>query len=188
MKLPRLQLWLAVGVAAMTGALGALAAPAAHAAAGCRITYTVTNQWPGGFGANVIVDNLGDPISGWKLTWSFSAGQTITQLWNGAYTQSGSQVTVTNVDYNGGIPSGGSTSFGFNGSWNGSNPVPASFTLDGTACTGGVTSPSASPSASPTVSPSTSPSQPCDIYAAGGTPCVAAHSTTRALYGNYNGS
>src|SRR4051794_29178373 len=30
-------------------------------------------------------------------------------------------------------------------------------------------------------------SQPCDIYAAGGTPCVAAHSTTRALYGTYGG-
>jgi len=29
---------------------------------------------------------------------------------------------------------------------------------------------------------------PCDIYASGGTPCVAAHSTTRALYGSYNGS
>ena len=28
---------------------------------------------------------------------------------------------------------------------------------------------------------------PCDIYSSGGTPCVAAHSTTRALYGNYNG-
>ncbi|QFY05888.1 alpha-N-arabinofuranosidase [Nonomuraea phyllanthi] len=28
---------------------------------------------------------------------------------------------------------------------------------------------------------------PCDIYAAGGTPCVAAHSTTRALYAGYNG-
>src|SRR4051794_25648080 len=28
---------------------------------------------------------------------------------------------------------------------------------------------------------------PCDIYAAGGTPCVAAHSTTRALFGAYNG-
>ncbi|WSL80491.1 RICIN domain-containing protein [Kitasatospora sp. NBC_01266] len=28
---------------------------------------------------------------------------------------------------------------------------------------------------------------PCDIYAAGGTPCVAAHSTTRALYGSYDG-
>ncbi|MEU6868833.1 alpha-L-arabinofuranosidase B [Streptomyces sp. NPDC046876] len=38
----------------------------------------------------------------------------------------------------------------------------------------------------------TSPSQavaqgPCDIYAAGATPCVAAHSTTRALYADYNG-
>lgn len=29
---------------------------------------------------------------------------------------------------------------------------------------------------------------PCDIYAAGGTPCVAAHSSTRALYGNFNGA
>ncbi|WP_084703706.1 arabinofuranosidase catalytic domain-containing protein [Phaeacidiphilus oryzae] len=29
---------------------------------------------------------------------------------------------------------------------------------------------------------------PCDIYASGGTPCVAAHSTTRALYGSYSGS
>ncbi|MBV9450638.1 MAG: ricin-type beta-trefoil lectin domain protein [Streptosporangiaceae bacterium] len=28
---------------------------------------------------------------------------------------------------------------------------------------------------------------PCDIYASAGTPCVAAHSTTRALFGNYSG-
>ncbi|MER6982121.1 alpha-L-arabinofuranosidase B [Streptomyces carpinensis] len=30
-------------------------------------------------------------------------------------------------------------------------------------------------------------SLPCDLYASGGTPCVAAHSTTRALYSAYNG-
>ena len=29
---------------------------------------------------------------------------------------------------------------------------------------------------------------PCDIYASGDTPCVAAHSTTRALYSAYKGS
>ncbi|KAF7294538.1 Glycoside hydrolase family 54 protein [Mycena indigotica] len=29
---------------------------------------------------------------------------------------------------------------------------------------------------------------PCDIYASGGTPCVAAHSTTRALYSAFSGS
>jgi non-reducing end alpha-L-arabinofuranosidase len=31
-------------------------------------------------------------------------------------------------------------------------------------------------------------SGPCDIYAAGGTPCVAAHSTVRALYAAYSGN
>jgi hypothetical protein len=31
------------------------------------------------------------------------------------------------------------------------------------------------------------PKGPCDIYAAAGDPCVAAHSTTRSLYASYNG-
>jgi hypothetical protein len=34
---------------------------------------------------------------------------------------------------------------------------------------------------------SAAPTQPCDVYAAGGAPCVAAHSTTRALFASYNG-
>ncbi|KAI9375081.1 alpha-L-arabinofuranosidase B [Aspergillus egyptiacus] len=28
---------------------------------------------------------------------------------------------------------------------------------------------------------------PCDLYASGGTPCISAHSTTRALYSSYQG-
>src|SRR3954463_4586094 len=31
------------------------------------------------------------------------------------------------------------------------------------------------------------PQGPCDIYTAAGKPCVAAHSSTRALYASYNG-
>ncbi|GAA4985026.1 arabinofuranosidase catalytic domain-containing protein [Kitasatospora paranensis] len=31
-------------------------------------------------------------------------------------------------------------------------------------------------------------SLPCDIYASAGAPCIAAHSTTRALYGSYSGA
>ena len=31
------------------------------------------------------------------------------------------------------------------------------------------------------------PEGPCDVYAAAGDPCAAAHSTTRALSANYNG-
>src|SRR5690242_11715795 len=37
------------------------------------------------------------------------------------------------------------------------------------------------------VPPAQAASLPCDIYAAAGTPCVAAHSTVRALFGSYNG-
>src|SRR5580704_13473017 len=32
-----------------------------------------------------------------------------------------------------------------------------------------------------------SAARPCDLYAAGGTPCVAAYSTVRALYRTYRG-
>jgi lysophospholipase L1-like esterase len=125
----------------VTGAL------AAHAAAGCRVTYTVTSQWQGGFGANVDVTNLGDPVISWRLTWSFTAGQAVTQLWNGTVTQSGNQVTVVNAAWNGGIGSGGTVSVGFNGSWTGANLAPTDFALNGIACTGGTT-PTGSPTSS----------------------------------------
>jgi hypothetical protein len=39
----------------------------------------------------------------------------------------------------------------------------------------------------PTTADAATASLPCDLYAAGGTPCVTAHSTTRALFAAYNG-
>ncbi len=41
--------------------------------------------------------------------------------------------------------------------------------------------------ATPAAAAPARPQGPCDIYAAAGTPCVAAHSTTRALSASYNG-
>jgi hypothetical protein len=103
--------------------------------AACSVQYAVTNQWTGGFGASITITNTGSTtISGWTLTWSFANGQTITQLWNGSYTQSGSNVSVTNLSYNGTIAPGGNTNFGFDGSWSGSNLNPSSFTLNGAPC------------------------------------------------------
>ncbi|WP_043512007.1 MULTISPECIES: arabinofuranosidase catalytic domain-containing protein [unclassified Actinoplanes] len=180
---------LGIILAGAAGAVAVTAATPARAAAGCRADYQVTNSWQGGFGASVTVTDLGDPVTAWQLTWTFPAGQSVTQLWNGTVSQSGAQVTVTNASYNGTIATGGTASFGFNGAWSGSNPAPASFALNGTTCTGTVPSISTSPSASPSASPPTSPGGlPCDLYAAGGTPCVAAHSTTRALLSTYNGA
>jgi endo-1,4-beta-xylanase len=151
----RHRLWLAATVtAALSIAGGAIAvAPAATAqATGCRVTYTVANQWPGGFTGNATVENLGSPVNGWQLAWSFTAGQTIDQLWNGTLGQAGPPVTVTNAGWNATIATGGSVSFGFNGSWNNStNPVPASFALNGVTCTGDTSEPP------PTTPPPTTP-------------------------------
>lgn len=104
---------LAVTAAALVAAgAGAAGTQVALAASGCQVSYTVTAQWPGGFGTDVTVKNLGDPINGWRLSWVFPDGQAVTQLWNGSYTQSGGQVTVTNA-WNGSIPTGGRANFGF---------------------------------------------------------------------------
>ncbi|TQJ21374.1 ricin-type beta-trefoil lectin protein [Micromonospora sp. A202] len=55
------------------------------------------------------------------------------------------------------------------------------------ACNGGTNQQWASPTTPPPTNPPTG-SRPCDIYASGGTPCIAAHSTTRALYEAYAGN
>ncbi|MDI1466421.1 cellulose binding domain-containing protein [Catellatospora sp. KI3] len=162
--------WISAGTVLLASAAVAVALPAGAAAAGCAVDYTVSSQWQDGFGANVTITNLGDPIANWTLTWSYTAGQTVTQFWNTTLTQSGAAVTAKNVSYNGSLATNGTAAFGFNASWSGSNPAPASFALNGVACTGGTTptSPSASPSASrspsPSASPSTGPSTgPADI-------------------------
>ncbi|GAA4602404.1 lysophospholipase L1-like esterase [Actinoplanes octamycinicus] len=137
----------------------------ANAAAGCSVKYTVSNQWPGGFGAAVEITNLGDPVTAWSLGFSFGSGQTITQLWGGSVSQSGAAVTVRNAAWNGAVGTGGTASFGFNGSWTGSNPVPTGFTLNGVACNGDVTP--SSPATSPLTPPSTPPSSKIKIMALG---------------------
>ncbi|MEJ3750622.1 non-reducing end alpha-L-arabinofuranosidase family hydrolase [Actinomycetes bacterium KLBMP 9797] len=138
------------GVALLASAAVVVALPAGAAAAGCSVNYAVSSQWQGGFGANVAITNLGDPLTSWTVTWSFSAGQTVTQAWNTSLTQSGSAVTARNMSYNGTVATNGTVSFGFNGSWTGSNPVPTSFAVNGVACTG-----SAEPTTTPTVAPTT---------------------------------
>ncbi|GIE99881.1 cellulose binding domain-containing protein [Paractinoplanes rishiriensis] len=145
----------AVAVAATVAVASAVVvttALSAHAAAGCRVTYSVTSQWQGGFGASVDVTNLGDPLTSWRLTWSFGAGQTITQLWNGTVTQSGAAVTVANAGWNGNLGTGRTTNFGFGGTWNGANPAPSAFALNGVACTGSL-DPTPTPSASSSSTP-----------------------------------
>ena len=124
---------LVVGVATFGVVLGGQAG----AAPGCRVDYTV-NDWGGGFTAYLHVTNLGDAINGWSLTFAFPGNQRITQGWSANWSQpAGSpNVTATNLDWNRSLGTGAATDIGFNASYTGTNARPASFSINGTVCTG----------------------------------------------------
>jgi Cellulose binding domain len=94
----------------------------------CTATYQIVNQWQGGFQAGVTVSAGSSAINGWTVRWTFANGQTITQLWNGVSTVSGSTVTVRNASFNGSLGANASTTFGFTANWTGTNAVPTSLT------------------------------------------------------------
>jgi hypothetical protein len=93
----------------------------------CTATYKVTGQWSGGFQGEVTVANTGTAaVRAWIINWEFADGQTVTQLWGGSVSQTGSAVRVTNAAWNGSLAAGASTTFGFLGNSTGTtNPVPS---------------------------------------------------------------
>jgi cellulose 1,4-beta-cellobiosidase len=106
---------------------------AAHAAVTCDISYTQAWSNDSQFGANVVINNTGDAVNGWSLVFTIPNGATIQNGWPVAFSQSGSQVTISsNADWNHQIPSNGQFALGFNA--NGQFAVPASFTFNGVTC------------------------------------------------------
>jgi len=99
--------------------------PTTPAPNGCGATYKVVSEWGGGFQGEVSVRNGSTAASkAWTTTFSYANGQQISQAWNATVTQSGAAVTARNLDWNGSLPAGGSTSFGFLASWTGTNTAP----------------------------------------------------------------
>jgi cellulose 1,4-beta-cellobiosidase len=104
------------------------------AAVPCTVDYKVQNQWDTGFTAAVTITNNSAAKSSWSLKWSYAGNQKVTNFWNSKISQSGTAVTAANESYNGTLATGGSTSFGFQGTYSGTNAVPTTFTLDGVTC------------------------------------------------------
>ncbi|GAA2472659.1 cellulase family glycosylhydrolase [Winogradskya humida] len=98
----------------------------------CTPAYSVTGQWQGGFQGEVKVTAGSTAIKTWTVTMTYANGQSVSQAWNATVSSSGSAVTARNVSYNGALAAGASTTFGFLGSWSGTNSVPA-LTCAGTA-------------------------------------------------------
>ncbi|AEW99855.1 cellulase family glycosylhydrolase [Streptantibioticus cattleyicolor] len=139
----------AAGTAALAATLVPAAAPAAantapgSAATGiaCSVDYR-TSDWGGGFTAGVTITDTGTTaISGWTLTYAYSGDQTLQNGWNGTWSQSGKNITVTNPAWAPTIAAGGNYATSANFSYSGPNTAPTAFAVNGTPCGG--TAPSA---------------------------------------------
>jgi len=98
---------------------------AAPPTGGCTASYRVVGEWNGGFQGEVTVRNSGTTtFGGWTARFTLAAGQGINQVWNAEISQSGQTVTARNVGWNGLLAPGGTATFGFLGTWSGTNPVP----------------------------------------------------------------
>ncbi len=92
----------------------------------CSATYRTINPWGGGFQGEVTVRyNGSSTVNGWTVGGTLPSGVSITNLWNGVLTTSGSSITVKNANYNGSLPGSGTTTFGFTANGN----APSSWAL-----------------------------------------------------------
>ncbi|MFD3566725.1 glycosyl hydrolase family 18 protein [Streptomyces sp. NPDC058667] len=116
-------------LAAMVG----LATPA-EAATSATATYTKTQDWGTGFGANWTVKNTGTTtINSWTVEWDYPAGTSVTSAWDATVTSSGTHWTAKNVGWNGTLAPGASVSFGYNGAGPG---APTGCKINGAPCDG----------------------------------------------------
>ena len=147
------------GLVVTAGVAAVTFAPTANAASGCQVSYT-TSSWSGGFTANISITNLGSPITSWTLGFTLPGGEAAGQGWSATFSQSGQAVIATNVSYNGSLATNASTSIGFNGTFSGATYPgdPTTFTLNGTACNGGVATPGPTATGAPTPSDTSRPS------------------------------
>lgn len=122
--------------------------------------------------------------------WALSGGMTGTGT-GGATAAGGATTSGGAVGLGGLIALGGSTGLGGtagSGGWMAGGAGSAGIVgAGGTVMTGG-TPGSSGAAGSDGAAGATGIIAPCDIYQSAGTPCVAAHSTVRALYGAYSGN
>jgi hypothetical protein len=136
LRRPLLTLAALILSAAGLGAAAVASSPAASAATGCSVAYSVPSQWNTGFTASVTITNLGDPLSAWTLAYAYAGNQQLANGWSANWTQSGQNVTATSESYNGALATGASVQIGANFNYSGTNTNPTAFTLGGVACTG----------------------------------------------------
>ncbi|MBY8853328.1 cellulose binding domain-containing protein, partial [Saccharothrix sp. MB29] len=78
---------------------------------GCTVSHRVVSQWSGGYSGEIVIGNRGPSINGWTLVFS-APGVSVTQGWNGTWTDTGDAVRVGNASWNGTLATGASVTIG----------------------------------------------------------------------------
>jgi hypothetical protein len=103
----------------------------------CAVHYSVVNSWQGGWiGSITMTNRAATAIDGWTLTFAWPAdGEALQSGWNGTWTQTGQNVTVTGTTSTSSIAAnGGTVEVGFQGVETGQRPDPVAFYINGTVC------------------------------------------------------
>jgi endo-1,4-beta-xylanase len=91
---------------------------------GCSARVTL-NSWNGGYTATIRVTAGSGALNGWSVGVTVPSGGAVTSAWNATNTGTSGQVTFRNVSYNGQVPAGGWTEFGFQGTGTGPTATPS---------------------------------------------------------------
>jgi chitodextrinase len=116
----------AVTVTTLAGSMGS-----------CHISYSIQSSWSTGFDAAInITNSSSSAITSWTLTWTWSGNQQLTQANGSTGSQSGQNVTLTSLSWDGSIAANSTLSgdVSIAGSYSGTNNNPTVFYLNGTQC------------------------------------------------------
>jgi endoglucanase len=100
---------------------------------GCKVTHRVVSAWSNGYTGEIVIENRAAPVDHWTLAFS-APGVTVSQGWNGSWTDTGDVVEVGNAAWNGALGTGATATIGYNANYTGSTPPFGSATLNGAAC------------------------------------------------------
>jgi hypothetical protein len=129
-------------------------------------SYQTVDSWGTGYTGQYTITNGGaSATSGWTLSFRLPTGTSLTSMWDGAFTVSGDQVTVSADGWDASIAPGKSEAVGFVTHASGRAGSPTACLIDGSSCAAGKPAPSRSPTtstspsapASPSPAPSSSP-------------------------------
>jgi hypothetical protein len=137
----------------------------------CNFQYRVTKNSSNSYTARITVQNKSGSAKRPHLTLALPGSQNFIRANWGAVTERANTVEIKKT---GSVGKSQSNTFVYQVSGS-ANQQPVFVKLDNQTC------------AKKFAGPAANKARTCDIYAAGGTKCIAAHSSTRALYKNYYG-